>query len=271
MKFIGHVLAFMLASALSLAVSSLIFEQTLWNATYLQRQATDTKLYASLSEELPKAFAAADPELAKAGLPPLDPVFIETQLGTLLPQLIDHVHRGGPAPTVDMAALYQALGLPVPDDAGVQIVDLGPADKNIIAISQNLRTAGQFSPLAIIVFALLIIVVMRHHRFPTLARAGLETAVAMGLIAGVLWLAPNFLVQSMSSPTLAPARDAIGPFLEAVCHGIAVWFGIAALVFIGLAVALWFTHHALALKARFKSKPKATTPTPNAGNNRFPA
>src|SRR4051812_276490 len=131
MKFLGHVLALLLATALSLTVSSWIFEQTLWSAPYIERQADQTKLYENLSTGLPAAFAAAGPETAQTTQPPLNPTVLKGQFDNLLPQFIDHLHKSGPAPTLDLAALAAALGQPAPDGPAVQRLDLGSADPQL--------------------------------------------------------------------------------------------------------------------------------------------
>jgi len=270
MKFIGHVLAFLLATVLALSVSSWVLDHTLWNAKYVESRAEQAGLYPSLATALPKAFAAADPEAGASGLTNLNPSLIKDQATTLLPAFIEHLHNAGPAPTLDLAALAKAFGQPAPEGATTQTITLGDADARITGLSQNLHTAGQYAPLGALALILLIAGVMRTRRFPTLARAAIETAVALGFAAGLFWLLPSFILQALNKPTLTPIRDAVSPFASALCHGIASQFGIAALVFVAAALALWFVHGATRLKAKFTREPKAPKmPPPAAGSGRL--
>ncbi len=262
MKFLGHVLALLLATVLSLSISSWILEQTLWSAPYLERQADQTGLYDKLATGLPAAFAAADPETAQSAQPALDPNVLKGQLENLLPQFIDHLHRSGPAPTVDLAALAAATGQPAPDGPAVQRLDLGSADPKLTEAGAKLRLAGQFAPLVAIIVIVLIILVMRERRFPTLIRGFFETMVALLISAGLIWIVPLLLANALGKPTLIPIRTAITPFIESVAHAIAIEFAAAAAIMLAAGIILWAVHGGARLKAKFtpKSKPAAKTP-----------
>lgn len=269
-RLLSHFLAFLLAIALALSVSSWILERTIWDAPYIERHADQANLYPSLAEALPKALAAANPEAAQSGLTAADPALIQNQVTTLLPQFIDHLHKAGPAPTIDLAALAAATGQPVPEGSTIKQLDFGSADARIVGLGQDLRTIGTYAPFAALALIVLIIGAMGRYRFPTLTRAALSTAIALGLAAGVCWIMPSLILQPLSKPTLMSIRDALEPFVTALCHSIAGQFGIAALVFVVVALGLWLVPGAARLKAKFTPKPKtppqATPPTP--GTNR---
>jgi len=273
MKFLSHFLAFLLATVLALSVSSWILERTLWSAPYIEKQASQTKLYDNLATGIPQAFAHADAgtDTDASGLKNLNPALIQNQLSNLLPQFIDHIHKAGPAPTIDLAALAVSLGQPAPDGPAVKTVNFGSADAKITATGKNLHTAGTHAPFVALAFILLILAVMRDYRFPTLARGAFDTAVALGIAAGLFWFMPNLILQALNKPTLLPIRDAITSFATSLFHGIAAQFGIATLVFIAAAIGLWLAHGAGRIKAKFTPKPKKPPKTspPVPGSTRL--
>jgi len=263
MKFAGHMLALLLATALSLGISNYVLSQTIWSAPYLEKAADKTQLYDHLATGIPGTFAAANPGQPGNKLPILDPALIKTQITTLLPQFIDHLHNGGPVPSVDLAALAAATGQQPPQGATTAPISLGPADPQVVALNHELRPYGDFAFLGALVMALLIIGVMRERRLPTLARAAFETGGALAISAGLAWFIPSLFMQALSKPEMVPIRDAVAPFLAAAGQGIALWFGTAAAAMLVLSIALMAAHSAGRLKARFTKTPKsAKTPFP---------
>ena len=263
MKFVGHMLALLLATALSLGVSNFVLSQTIWSAPYLEKAADTTQLYDHLATGVPAAFAAASPGETGNKLPILDPALIKTQITNLLPQFIDHLHNGGPVPSVDLVALAAATGQVPPQGAATVPVSLGSADPQVVEFNHQLRPYGDFALLGALALALLIITVMRERRLPTLARAAFETAGAMAISAGLAWFVPSLLMQALSKPEMVPIRDAVAPFLTAVGQGIALWFGIAAAAMLALGIILVAIRSAGRLKARFTKSPKpAKSPFP---------
>ena len=238
-KFFSHLLALLLSAALSITITLWTLGHTLGSATYLEHQADQTKLYDLLAAKVP------DANLAQ----------IQTQVHTILPQFIDHLLKGAPAPVADF---------------GSGPANLGVSDPKILNITQHLPSAALYAALAIIVLIVLIIIVARDNRWRVLSRAAFGAATGLGLSAALFWISPSIILNSLNKPDTEPIKTVITPFLTAVFHDLATQLAIAALVILAASVALRLIHGATRLKARFTKEPKAVNPakSPQPGSYR---
>ena len=133
-KFFGHILASLLALALSLTIVLWVFGATLGSATYLEQQIDQTKVYTQLGTQIHGA----------------DPAMIQSQVNTLLPQFIEYFAGSGPVPVGDFGAGPVALANPNPE---------------ILSATRSLRPIGLYLPRAAIALVVFIIAVMRERRF----------------------------------------------------------------------------------------------------------
>lgn len=264
MGFIRHFLALLLSASLVVSVSSWILERTLWDADYLQRQAQEANVYAGLSSVLPKSLAIANSLSPEVAPPPLDPILIREQVKEILPQFIDHLHNGGPAPTINVAEFALATGQPTPAGAPTASLTLGSADAALTSLGQTLHTIGQFAPFVAVVLILLILAISRHRRLTTLARAAFGAAIGLALVAGLMWVMPGFVLQALTKPALVPIQEVLTPFVDLVFHDMARQLGLWAIGLLGGAIGLWFGRGVgplAGLIRRFSSRRKQQ-PTP---------
>ncbi len=262
MKFLGQLLALLLAAALTLTISGWIFGQTFWSAGYLERQADQTNLYPALATGIQAAFATENSDAPKDSAVALDPAPIQKQFTAIIPQFINHFYNSGPAPVLDLVALAAATGQPAPQNTTAITLNFGPADTRLVGLIARLKQASEFAPIAAVVLIGLIVVTMGSHRLRVLARASIEAALTLLANAALLWFVPNSLSLALNKPTLLPIRTAISPFVTTITHDIATRFMVSAAVFILLAVILWLSYRAVRLKAKFAPKPKPSKTNP---------
>lgn len=225
MKFLGHLLALLLSTALCITVTLWTLGHTLGSATYLEHQADQSKLYDQLRTQIPDS----------------DPTLIRDQLHTILPQFIDHLLKGSPAPVADF---------------GSGPVTLGVSDPRALHFTQSLPAAALDAALAVIILIVLIVIVARDHRWSTLSRAAFGAATGLGISAGLFWFSPNIILGLLTKPDTLPVKAVIAPFLTSVFHDLATQLAMAALALLATAAILWLIHGAGRLKARFTRVPK---------------
>ena len=238
MKFIGHILALLLAAALSATVTLWSLSLTLGNASYIEGVAQNTKLYDAISAVVPGSSVLQ----------------ISDQVHASLPQIIRYIVKGGPAPSVDF---------------GSGPVQLGPADPKLTTTVQNIGTIGTFLPVGVIVLVVLIVAITGRSRLAVLARSAFEAAVGVGISAAAIWLAPSLLINLLGRPETLLLKAPLTPFLEALFHGIATQLATAALLLLAISVILRVLHGAGRLRARFmprRNKPPLGTEQSNIGN-----
>jgi hypothetical protein len=231
MKFFGHILASLLAVALSLTIVLWVFGATLGSATYLEQQIDQTKVYRQLGTQIPGT----------------DPAMIQSQVNLLLPAFIEYFVGNGPAPVGDF---------------GAGPVTLANPDPHLLTATRSLRPVGLYLPLAAIALIVFIVAVMRERRFPLLSRAAFGAALSLALSAGLIWIGPGIALQNVAGAEFIPVRNALIPLVAAITHDIATRLGIAALILLGLAIILKVLHAAGRLKARFTRAPKAPKSVP---------
>ncbi|HVQ44222.1 MAG TPA: hypothetical protein VMT30_04630 [Candidatus Saccharimonadia bacterium] len=239
MKFLGHVLALLLATTIVVAVWGFVLGRTLGSASYLEHQASQAQLYERLGTAVPEAA--------------IDPADLANRVNAVLPGFIDHLTKGTPAPT---------FALPGGDS---QTLTLGGADEQVTDAFAVLRPAAMSAPFVALALVLLIIGVMRARRLLVLSRAGLQAAISLAASAALLWFAPSLILSLLDKPDTAAIRPVIAPFLESVLHGIATQLAAAALALLIITIALRLVHSAGLLKNRFiKPKPPAKPQIPPA-------
>lgn len=231
MKLIGHILALLLASALSATVVLWGLGLTLGNAGYLEQTADQTHLYDNI--------AAATPGVSAAD--------IKSQVHQVLPQFINFIVKAGPAPSIDF---------------GSGPVQLGAADPRLSTAMHTLSLLGTFAPLAVVVLVLLIIALTGRRRLAILAHSAFESAIGLGLSAGVLWLAPSFILSTLTGTAVPALKAPLLPFITALLHGLATHIGEAALILLAISILLRLVHGATRLRARFAREPKKSAPPP---------
>ncbi|HEX3082717.1 MAG TPA: hypothetical protein VHQ86_05735 [Candidatus Saccharimonadia bacterium] len=270
MKFLSHVLAFILATVLAASVSTWILSHTLWNAKFLEQQATQAQLYPKLATAIPASAAASDPSVAKSGVTSIDPALIENQVNTLLPPILDHIRKGTPAPTVNLVDLAAAIGQDPPENGPTtQTIDFGSADTKVTQYGHDVDLVGTYAPWVALGLIILIVAVMRHHRWPTLSRAAFDTAIGMALLAGLFMIIPQLVLQALNKAEMKAVHDAVSPFASQLFNGLAARFGLAALVFLLAAIGLWCIYGISLIKAKFapkSKKPKAPTAAPGSAS-----
>ncbi len=225
MKFLGHLLALLLSTALCITVTLWTLGHTLGSATYLEHQAGQAKFYDQLHAQIPA----------------VDPAAIQVQVHTILPQLIGHLLKGTPNPVVDL---------------GSGPVNIGISDPKILSITNFLPTAALYTALAIVVLIGLIIVITRDRCWSVLSRAAFGAATGLGLSAAIFWISPNIILGSLTKTDTLAIKTAIAPFLTSVFHDLAIRLAMAALALLAAAAILWLIHGAGRLKARFTRTPK---------------
>ena len=238
MKYLSYLLASALALALVLTSWAFVMARTLGSATYLDQHAEQAQLYQRLAAAIPEAN--------------IDPAAFRSQVQSFLPGLIDHLTKGGPAPTVDLNGAPFTL-------------TLGPADDKVAGALGALQPVGIVAPLSVLVLIVLIFVLLRDRRLPTLARGLLQGAVSLAISAGILWVAPTLILSALNSPGSAQLKPVIEAFLQSVFHDMALQFGIAAVALLLVSIGVRVVHHTARLKARFikpKEPSKRQTPTP---------
>jgi len=225
MKFLGHLLALLLSTALCITVTLWTLGHTLGSATYLEHQADQSKLYDQLRTQIPDS----------------NPVLVQDQVHTLLPQYVDYLLKGSPAPVADF---------------GSGPVTLGISDPRVLNVTNFVPTAALYSALAIVVLIGLIIVITRDRCWSVLSRAAFGAATGLGLSAGLFWFSPNIIMGLLTKPGMLPVKTVIAPFLTSVFHDLATRLAMAALALLAAAAILWLIHGAGRLKARFTRVPK---------------
>ncbi|GEM_PF-2209775 len=225
MKFLGHLLALLLSTALSITVTLWTLGHTLGSATYLEHQADQVKLYDQIHAQVPA----------------VDPALVQTQVNAILPQFIDHLLKGAPTPVADF---------------GSGPVNVGISDPKILGITNFLPTVALYAELAIVAMIILIIIVGGQRRLTLLSRAAFGAATGVGLSAAIFWFSPSIILGLLSKPDTLSIKTAFAPFLTAVFHDLATQLAIAALVLLGISVALRLIHGAGRLKSKFSKQPK---------------
>ncbi len=276
MKFLEHVLASLLTFALSTAILGFILGSTLGNAKFLETAATKADLYTQLAATIPDVAASgsetpADTKTALHSV--LTATFLQQQTEMLLPQLVDHYGKGGPAPQIDLSDLVtrlQAAGYPMTPDMAAslgspQTVTAGPADARLTNLASLAARYGWVAPAASLALILLIVAVMRERRWSTLIRAAAWAAVTLAVSGGLLLLVPSLATSGLGGSALKPLLPAVTSLLRAITDALARDLFIAAGVVAAIAVALGLIHGFGRIKAKFTrapKTPKSKTPPP---------
>ncbi len=234
MKFIGHVLAFLLTLVITITAWSFVLSRTLGSPAYLERAADQSGLYQSLSTSIPDA--------------DINPSVLRDQVQAVLPAFIDHLTKGTPAPTF------------TPPGGQPQTLNLGTGDDTISHTFKAIQPATFLAPVLVVVLVLLILFTMRAERLPVLARTTLQSAFSLGLSAALMWFTPTIVLSLLNQPGAAPLKTALAPFLTTALHGVALQLGLIALALLLVSVALRLVNAAGKLKNRFIKPTKQPKP-----------
>ncbi len=278
MKFLEHILASLLATALALAIAGYIFSSTLGSAVFWQQAADQSRFYDNLSTALPGLMAANGdtPGDTKAALATvLTPSYLKSVIGGLIPGLVDHYAHAAPAPVINLSSLaprLQTAGFPVSPDLAAQLaspqtVSAGASDGNIVDAVGQARRYGWIPAVVSLVLVALIAVVMRRRRWVTLLRAAIWTAVYTAATGGLLLLLPILVTSTMANSPAHLLAPAIVGYVGVIVQKIAQQFFIAAGVVALLGVVLAVVHGLDAIKARFARPAKTLPPVPPIPSN----
>lgn len=238
---LGHFLALLLATALSLTVLLWTLGATLASAPFLEHMADQTGLYDHLT----------------AGIPGADPAALRSSVNAALPQLIDYITLGGPLPTIT---------IPGATDGPVFFNQASPA---LLSLGQNLRAAAGLAPVAVLVLVVLIIAVMGHLRLATLSRATFGSGIGLAFSAALLWFAPMFISQVSLKAAPEFIKAAVTPFLTALLHAVSLDLAIAAAVLVGMSLLLRALHAVGRFRSRFlPRRERRVPPLPPVSNER---
>jgi hypothetical protein len=152
-------------------------------------------------------------------------------------------------------------------DFGAGQVALTIPDPRVATTLQLIHQIGIIAPITAAVLILMIIVLTGRSRLPNLARACFGAAISLGISAGLLWLSPNFILQSLNKSDVIPIRSAITTFLNGVFHDIASHLLIAAAVLVVIAIVLRLAHSLINLKSRFTKPSEPTQLQPPTGSS----
>ncbi|GAC1371786.1 MAG: hypothetical protein NVSMB39_5820 [Candidatus Saccharimonadales bacterium] len=240
MKLLRRLLALLLATALSLTAAIWILSHTFGSPTYLEQRADSQNVYQHLADQLPGS--------PSAGL-------LRSQIQDFLPKLYTAIGGTDPGATITLPGSNTPITPVAPDSALAAMVK----------ISGQLIWVG---PAVCIVLILFIIAVGRSSRWKILSAAFLQAAIGLTLTAGILWLAPGFVMQNFVTAGLSLLKPALEPFISSLLHDVAWQFLLAAAGGVILAVLWRFLGLVLHFTNRFR-KPQSPPPPPS-GQPGFP-
>lgn len=251
MHWLARGLAVLAVGAIFTTATIWVLDQTIGNADYLQRKATEVNLAQNLSSGLPEVIVAGTGASAadQAALSRLiTPTFVENQLLTVLPQLVEHYREGGPVPKFDSATLTTqaaALGVTLPPDIAAQIppaqpvVQPGQADATLQGATQQAVQLKWLAPLAAVILLVLIALLAGHHRWLTLAGTFTASAISVLVLSLLAQLPPSFITSALDTSPAKPLAGPIKQYAEAIArdqtqmlYWIAAGLGIATVLFI---------------------------------------
>jgi len=195
LSWLSKVLAALLVSALTGAVFTMVFNQTVLNSKYLEHQLATTDSYSRLSVALNdqviksanSADTPVDPTMVEKLKSILTPTLLQSKINASLDQMQVYYRGMGPVPTVnltDVAAQAQAAGVPVPANSDInKPISLG-ANKQARGISKSfdqVRTGTLISSL--VLMAGLLAVSWERHKWAVLPDVLITAGVLLGLVA----------------------------------------------------------------------------------------
>jgi hypothetical protein len=238
----------------------------------MERQASETKLYSKLAAGLPEDIASttSNPEQTRTLLSSaLDANFLETQFGSVVPQLVNHYRTGAPAPTLDLTEFDRELkqaGVVVPPDVQKQLstpqtLGSSQADKTFQQTAQATRILDWAAPLAALVLIVLIFFIAGHARFAVLSTVGYIGALLTGF-AGILVLFIPGLVPTIIGDSFAkPLAGGLLDYAKAVAGDMANQLFVGAGILLVVGIILSVIHVLLRVKHKvLPPKPKAAKP-----------
>ncbi len=271
MKWIGKFLGLLLAISLAVAVQAWVLNQTVWSATYLTTQMHDANLADTLANVLPDVAVQVTGESEETRLAmkeALTPAYLQGQLDTLTPQMLDYFRGTGQQPQLDLRDLEAGItnaGLPVPPKLKSFIetpttLSAGKFDEILKAASARGAQALWLGPLVSLVLAALIFIVSPHRRWSVLAGSFALAAVLLGILGVLAYSPPQLIASALDTSVWKLLTPAVKPLTERVAQDQAHALWVSAAVSLGLAILLAAVHFLAKTFGRRHKKSKGQLP-----------
>ncbi len=264
MKILARLIALILASAVFSLASGYILSRTLLHADYVAPRAKEAKVFDAGAQLLPTLAVPQEKRNTKDGqklyanLSTLfTPAYIETKLTLFAQQLEEHYRNGGPAPSIDLAALAveaKAVGLDI-DPATVKPLQIPAETDQHVQSSIGLAKGAQSIALisAIVLALLLILISIKIHDYSGIINVLVINTLLFVIAYVILRYAPTPLASLIPSdmPEIKPLTDALAQTVILLAKDISAQYMIGAIIFAVLSIAMY----AIATISRLRHKP----------------
>ncbi len=270
MKILARLIALILASAVFSLASGYILSRTLLHADYVLPRAKEAKVFDAGAQLLPtlavpqEKRATKDGQKLHANLTTLfTPQYIETKLTLFAQQLEDHYRKGGPAPSLDLAALAveaKAVGLDI-DPATVKPSQIpAETDQHVQASIGIAKTVQSLSLIVTIVLALILLLIsIKIHDYSGI----INVLVINTLLFVITWVILRYAPAPLASliptdmPEIKPLTDALAQMVIRLAHDISTQYMIGAIILAVVSAAFY----AIATISRLRHAPAGAKPT----------
>ncbi|TAH36707.1 hypothetical protein EYC59_00830 [Candidatus Saccharibacteria bacterium] len=264
---ITKVISSLLLLALIGLTLNIVLNQTVLSTTYLDGQLKKADAYHKLSvaitDELVHNTTSMDPELSAKVQSIVTPEVLEQRIPGALQQLEDYMKNGGSAPQVDVSDLVaqaRAAGVDIPANSSLdKPITIGQAGS--YKIQPPSKTAKLVNTLmvvaAVMLGATLVLVCWLRRDFRPLARLATWYGVVLGLIALVLWFAPDILASRIHFAAVNIFASVSQEIATAIAKDIAKRFVTIAALALAVGIPAWI----LLAKLQKRATPTVVKPS----------
>jgi len=263
MAWLSRLVAGFLVAALCLAITTTVFDHTLFNSHYLEQKAAQNNAYArlstALSAEVAKNGGQDNPQVAAQLQQILTPAVLQTKINGALDQIQAYYKGNGPSPVIDLTDLStkaQAAGLTIPADSPLNKPITLSSNTQAKGISKRFERVKQESIIAVLVaLVVLMLPSWKRYRYAILPDIAIECGLLIGIDAVVLYSLPSVVNRyakiNFNSNTFGSLTH---DMITVIAHDLGKTFGIIAMVLLGGGLTI------RTILARTKSKATTTTP-----------
>lgn len=250
MKWLGRLLAGVLAVALALTAITWVLNTTVWNSDYVLKAAGDNGLYDGIAKALPPVLegpnVTGDQHYVLAQL--VTPGLVRHHLEGAISGLQRYYREGGAPPHLDFSDVKQqfdTLGLKPPPIVAALIdkpVTLSNPAVDSVAKSASHQTAQLLwlGPAVAAALVVLIILLTGRRRWNVLAGASFGAAILTIIASGLVLVVPALATTSLSTSVWSVLAPSIKAFGQVIAHDVSqqlMWYAVglgAAAVILGI-------------------------------------
>jgi hypothetical protein len=252
-RWLVKTLASLLTAVLFLAVISVVFHTTIFNAKYIEGQLDRTNAYNRLSVALSdqvsqQAGVAGNAQLSGGVSNVLQPAALKQKVNTALAGYQAYYEGKGGVPQLDLtglAAQAQAQGVPLPANTTISQPISFASSNDQGAQNVGKAIAGARTTTLVLGVALVLVLAVlswRTRRYRTLPNVLISVGFFLGLMALAFWLGPTLVQRYVplvngSNAFLGLGRD----LAQNIGHDLARRFGVLFAVFevAGAVLRIW--------------------------------